>query len=115
MIIRIKNLKMKAIVGIYPREKKQRQPLIANIKFEFNADTAVRSDTFADTVDYESLANEIKTWVEKGKFDLLETVADGILRIVMKDSRVDRALVEVDKPKAMKTCESVSAATYTQR
>ena len=115
MIIRIKNLKMRTIVGIYPREKKQRQPLIANIKFEFNADTAVRSDSFSDTVDYEHITNEVKAWVEKGKFDLIETVADGILRIVMKDPRVERALVEVDKPKALKTCESVSASAYAQR
>lgn len=115
MIIRLKDLKMRAYVGIYPREKKQRQPVIANIKFEIDASVAVRSDAFADTVDYEQLSIDIKEWVEKGRFDLLETVADGILQIVMRDPRVQRGLVEVDKPKALTTCKSVSATAFTQR
>ena len=48
--IRIKNLKLRAVIGINDWERENKQDVIVNIKLEFDASAAAKSDDIADTV-----------------------------------------------------------------
>ena len=108
MKIRIKNLRLRTIVGIYAWERKEVQDVIINIDFEFEGSDAAKSDRIEDTVDYKKLKKRIIEEVENSRFYLLEKLAGRILSIVMSDSKVIRARVEVDKPQALRFADSVS-------
>ena len=108
MIIKIENLRLRTIVGVFDWEKEKKQDVIVNIGMEFDGTTAAESDSLDDTVDYKSLNKKIIEFVEKGDFNLLESMVSGIGKIIMEDKRIKRATVKVDKPKALRFADSVS-------
>jgi D-erythro-7,8-dihydroneopterin triphosphate epimerase len=108
MVIRIKNLRLRAIIGINAWERTQKQEIIVNVEMEFDGDKAAASDDVRDTIDYAAIKRRLLAEVEKTEFFLLEKLITFILDIVMEDQRVRRAMVEIDKPHALRFAESVS-------
>lgn len=115
MKIRIKNLRLRTVVGIYAWERKEAQDVIINIDLEFDGSQAAESDQIKDTVDYKALKKRVIAEVETSHFQLLEKLASHILDIVMSDLKVYRARVEVDKPNALRFADSVSVECSAER
>lgn len=107
-IIRITDLSLKTIIGIFDWERKQKQKVIINVELEFNASKAVKTDRVKDTVDYKTITKKIIQHVEGSKYFLLEKMTDSVLKIVLKDPKVKRAKVRIDKPGALRFARSVS-------
>ncbi len=112
--IRIKNLRTRAIIGAYEEERKKKQEIIINVVLDFDAKEAIKSDTLSSSVDYADITKRIMENVEQSTFFLLEKLADSILKVVMKDKRVLRANVEVDKPHALDHADSVSVSVSSE-
>lgn len=108
MIIRIKNLRLRAIVGVNPWERTDPQAVIINLEVEFDGQEAEHSDNLEDTIDYRTISKKVIELVEKSQYQLIETLAGNVLRTVMEDKRIWRARVEVDKPNAVKSADSTS-------
>ncbi|MBN1780251.1 dihydroneopterin aldolase [bacterium] len=108
MKIKIKNLRLRTIVGIYAWERKETQDVIINITIEFDGSGAAQTDNVRNTVDYKALKKRIVSEVESSRFKLLEKLADHVLRIILEDKKVLSARVEVDKPHALRFADSVS-------
>lgn len=108
MIIRIQDLRLRAIIGIYDWERTEKQDVVINIELEFDGTKASQSDQIDDTVDYKTLTKRIIQHVEDSQFFLVEKLADSILNIVMDAPLVQRASVIVDKPQALRFADSVS-------
>lgn len=115
MMIRIKNLRLRTVIGINDWERDLLQDVIVNVEFEFQSDAAVKSDDINDTVDYKLLKRKIIKYVENSKVFLLEKMADGILNIVFENPKVLHAKVEVDKPNALRYTDSVSVVAARDR
>jgi len=115
MVVRIKNLRLRAIIGVNEWERLSRQELVVNIEAEMDGTKAALTDDINDAVDYSALQRNLATKVEASQFFLLEKLADFILNIVMEDSRIVRAMVEVDKPHALPFADSVSISVSSQR
>lgn len=114
MIIRIKNIRAEAIVGVYGRERLKKQPLIINLEIEFDGEI-VQGDRIETAIDYEAIAKKVWGAVVHGHFYLVETCVQKILDIVMEDGRIVRAAVEVDKPEALYMADSVSVSAERER
>ncbi len=108
MILRIENIKLRTIVGIYEWEKKSKQDVIINVELEFDGAAAIKSDNIKDSVNYKTINKQIITLVENMNFNLIEKIAGDVLEIVMKDTKVQKATVKVDKPGALRFTDSVS-------
>ncbi len=108
MIIKIENLKLRTIIGVFDWEKRTKQDVTINIEIEFDGKKAGESDNIEDTVDYKSLNKKIINYVEKNSFNLLERMAVRIGDMVMEDIKAKKATVKVDKPGALRFAESVS-------
>jgi D-erythro-7,8-dihydroneopterin triphosphate epimerase len=106
MKIRIKNLKLKTIIGVHPRERRHRQKVVLNI--EMDGRKAVATDDIAAAVDYRAATKSILGVAESSRFFLLESLAACVLDLLMKDGRIRSAVVEADKPGALRHAESVS-------
>lgn len=115
MIIKIENLRLRTIVGIYEWEKKDRQDVVINVELEFDGTTASGSDNIDDTVDYKSITKKIIKFVESNSFNLLERIAGGIADITLESERVKRSVVKVDKPGALRFADSVSVTETKDR
>ena len=109
MIIRIKDLRLRTLVGDNEWETRKAQDVTVNVEFEYDAHAATESDDMSHAVNYKEIKHKIITLVEEGHFRLLETLADRVLKIVIEDEKVIRARVEVDKPHALRFADSVSA------
>ena len=115
MIIKIENLKLRTIVGIYDWEKEKKQDVIINIEMEFDGTKAIESDSIDDTIDYKTITKEIIEMVEGTEFNLIERIAGEAMMIVMQNDKVQRASVRVDKPGALRFTDTVSVTQTDQR
>ncbi len=110
MIVRIKNLRTRVIIGINDWEKDHKQDIIINAAIEFDGMKAAHSDDITDTVDYKTIKKRILERIENTHFALLEKMAFFILNIIHEEEKVIWASVEVDKPLALRFADSVSIA-----
>ncbi len=108
MIIKIENLKLRTYIGIYDWENNNKQDVVINIEMVYDGSKAGKSDNIEDTVDYKIITKEIINYVENGKFNLLERLVNDIGKLVMKDKRVLKSTIRVDKPGALRFTDSVS-------
>ncbi len=115
MIIKIENLKLRTIVGIYDWEKEKKQDVIINIEIEFDGTKAIETDSIDDTIDYKTITKEIIEMVEGQEFNLIERIAGDAMKIVMRNDKVQKASVRVDKPGALRFTDTVSVTQTDQR
>lgn len=115
MVVHIKNLRLRTVIGANDWERDRRQDVIINVEFEFDGTSAAQTDDLKDTVDYKAMKRRIIDAVEHSEFFLLEKLAARILELVMQDDRVERALIEVDKPNALRFADSVSVSCSAER
>ncbi len=115
MIIRIKDLRLRTIIGFKEWEREKKQDITINLAIETKAERAVETDDIADTIDYKVITKKIIDGVEKSDFNLLEKLAGFILDIVMTDERVDRCTIEIDKPHALRFARSTSVELTRER
>jgi len=86
--------------GVYDHERRDGQEFVADVELELSLADAAASDDVADTVHYGELAEQVVAILAGEPADLLETVADRIVRAVLSYERVDAASVTVHKPQA---------------
>lgn len=108
MIVTIKNLRLRTIVGIYEWEKKKLQEVIINLQVTFDGRDAAHTDDIEKTIDYKSLRNQIINHVEKTNFNLVEKIASDTADIALSFPIAKKVQVEVDKPGALRLTDSVS-------
>ena len=115
MIIKIENLRLRTIIGVYDWEKETLQDLVINVTIDFDGEKAAASDDIEDTIDYKAMNKKIISFVEKNSFNLLERVAAGIRDIVFEDPAARWASVKVEKPGALRFADSVSVTEARER
>jgi len=108
VIIKIENLRLRTVVGIFEWEKKIKQDVVINVEIEFDGREAVEKDDISFTVDYKSITKRIISEIEGRSFNLIERIAGDVVKIILEDRRVERATVRVDKPGALRFADSVS-------
>lgn len=113
--IRIKDLKLKAIIGIFAWERKVKQDIIINISLDFDSSLAAKTDHINDTVDYKALKMKIMALVDGSRYYLLEKLVEEILNLLMEDPKILNATVKIDKPKALRFAKSVSVESSRQK
>lgn len=113
--IHIKNLRLRTFIGFNEEEKTKKQDVVVNIILRYDATRAMASDSVADACNYKVLTKKIIALVEEQAFDLLEKMAGDILALIQVEEKVLAAMVEIDKPHALRFADSVSVAMEYQR
>ncbi|MBN1764269.1 MAG: dihydroneopterin aldolase [Sedimentisphaerales bacterium] len=115
MIIKIKNLRLRTIIGLQDWERHKRQDVLVYLEIESDDETAVVSDDINDSIDYKEIKHRIVDEVESTEFFLIERLAGFILEKVLAHPKVKRATVEIDKPHALRFADSVSVTLSRER
>jgi dihydroneopterin aldolase/D-erythro-7,8-dihydroneopterin triphosphate epimerase len=113
--IHIRDLLVRCIVGIYPDERREKQDVIVNIVLHADLRKAGESDDIDDTVNYKTIKKEALAMVQQSEYFLLEKLAEQIAGIALKDSKVQRVDVSIDKPGALRFARSVAVEIFRTR
>ena len=105
--IKITDLHLRAIIGINPDERKNRQDVLINIVLYVDSRPAAESDDISDSANYRTITKEIIKLVESSKFYLIEKLASEIATICLKSQQVETVSVNVQKPTALRFAKSV--------
>ncbi len=108
MIIKIKNLRLKTILGIYEWEENVDREIIINAKIHTNFDRALISDEISDALDYDDIVTKIKNLISNKRYRLVEKMAQDIMNEIMQDRRISKCKLEIDKVGAVESLESFS-------
>jgi dihydroneopterin aldolase/D-erythro-7,8-dihydroneopterin triphosphate epimerase len=105
--IQIVDLLLRTIIGINEEERRNRQDVLINITLYTDIREAGASDDISDAVNYRTITKNVIGLVEGSEFNLVEKLATEIAAICLRDPRVERARVRVEKPGALRFARSV--------
>ena len=105
--IRIKDLQLRTIIGINEEERRKRQDVLINLTLFADTRAAGASDNIIDAVNYKTITKRIIKLVEESSFLLVEKMVAEIANSCLKDPRVERVRVSVEKPGALRFAQSV--------
>lgn len=70
--------------GVFDEEKKLGQRLEIDVELTYPIEKKVQNDDLNETVSYADVYDEIKNFVNSNSFDLIESVANNLLRELLK-------------------------------
>lgn len=115
MIIKIKNLRLKTIVGVYEWEQNYLRDIIINLRIETDNNASMQSDQLSDTIDYDVIIAKIKNFAENNRCQLIEKMVGSILDEIMQDSRIKKCRLEIDKVGVYEELDSLSVTQIRKR
>jgi dihydroneopterin aldolase len=95
--ILIRDLRVEALIGIHRRERHAKQALSIDLDIGLPSTAVFASDKVSDTIDYEQAALGIRDLAASGHFRLVETFADRVAALLMKDFGAPWVRVSVSK------------------
>jgi len=113
--IQIKDLLLRAIIGINEEERLKRQDVLINIVLYADTQAAGASDAIEDAVNYRTITKRVIKRVEESEFYLVEKLAAEIAAICLEDPLVESARVRVEKPGALRFAGSVGVEIHRAR
>ena len=108
----VNNLRVQAILGIYPLEREQPQEVVISLEIETECSKAAASKDLEDSLDYSTLADAVAELTITGKYLLIETLIEDIAQHCLQQHLVDGVSVQVEKPQAVLRADSVGVRIY---
>lgn len=105
-LVLIKNLILKAYVGIYPKEKIRKQKVRFNISISALDNIKSKND-ISEFVSYEDVIKNVKYVINRDHIPLVENLADKIASECLKDKKIYKIEIIVEKLEPFKEAESV--------
>ena len=103
----IRDLLLRGIIGINPDERVKLQDILINIVIWADIRKAAVSDAIGDAVDYKTITKRVIQHVEESSDFLVEKLVTDIARLIIMEYGVERVMVRVEKPTALRFAESV--------
>ncbi|HEX2885799.1 dihydroneopterin aldolase [Vineibacter terrae] len=103
----VRDLIATARIGVHRHEKKAPQRVRINIELLVPEDGRPLNDRLANVVDYEAIVVGVRTLTSEGHVNLVETLAERIAALCLRDRRVHAARVRVEKLEVFADAASV--------
>jgi dihydroneopterin aldolase len=98
--IELVGLRARGHHGVLEHERRNGQEFVIDVGLDVDVTAAAASDDLTATVDYGVLAEDIAAVVTGEPVDLIETLAQRIADVCLRDQRVSAVDVAVHKPSA---------------
>ena len=105
-IVLVKNLILKASVGIYPKEKIRKQKVRFNISITAKDNIKTKND-ISEFVSYEDVIKNVKNTINRGHTPLIENLAQNIAEKCLINKRILKIEIMIEKLETFKETESV--------
>jgi len=103
----IKNLLARGIIGVNDWERKRAQNILINLTLFTDTHRAAQSDHIDDCVNYSTMSKKILAHAESANRETVEALANDLAKICFEDDGVQKVIVRVEKPGAVRFAESV--------
>lgn len=100
-IVYIRELEIRTIIGIYDWEREQQQIVSLDLEMGSDIAKAAATDTIENALDYKAVAKRLINFIENSEFYLVETMAEQVAEIVLKEFNVPWAKLRLGKPGAV--------------
>ena len=98
----ITDLRINTIIGIYDWERQVRQTVSFDLEMAHDIRKAAETDAIEHALNYKSVAKRVIQFVEESEFLLVETMAEKVADIVMREFSVPWVKVTLRKPGALR-------------
>ncbi|HEY7841846.1 MAG TPA: dihydroneopterin aldolase [Gammaproteobacteria bacterium] len=106
-IIYLTDLRVQTLVGINEWERRVPQTVVMDIEIGGDARRAAASDSIADTVDYKAVTKRIIAFAAASRFDLVETLAERVADILLREFGVPWCRLRINKQGAVRGARDV--------
>jgi dihydroneopterin aldolase len=103
----VRDLVIDANIGIHAHERQGRQRVVVNVDLSVTEIDRPVQDKIGEVLCYEEVAAGIEDIVATGHINLVETLAERIAQMCLRDERVETARVRIEKPDALPNAGSV--------
>lgn len=103
----IKDLLVRGIIGINDWERENRQDILINVTMFADLREAGDSDDIEKSPNYRTVAKKIIAHVEQANRFTVEALANDISNLCLEDKNVQKVLIRVEKPGAVRFSKSV--------
>jgi dihydroneopterin aldolase len=106
-IVYIRDLRIDTVVGIYEWERRIRQTVVLDLDLATDVRRAAATDNIDDALNYKAVAKRIIAFVEASELQLVETLAERIAEIVMREFDVPWLRLQLNKQGALRGARDV--------
>lgn len=110
--IKIEDLVVRTIIGIFDRERDRRQEVKINLTLWADIRPAARSDDIEQAVDYRQLTKRIIEHVTDSHCMLLERLTEELASLVLENQSIVATRIKVEKPGALRYSRSVGIEIF---
>jgi dihydroneopterin aldolase len=103
----LRELEIEAVIGIWEWERRIRQVVSIDLDMATDARHASGDDRVGGTLNYRDVAKRLIEFVGESRFELVESLAEAIARIIVVDFGVAWVRVAVAKPGAIEGARTV--------
>ena len=111
----IKDLQARGIIGVNDWERKKMQEILINVIVFTDTGQAAESDDIKDCVDYSALAKKMIAHAETVARLTVEALANDLAKICLQQKGVQKVIVRVEKPGAVRFAKSVGVEVERSR
>ena len=101
------DLRINAVIGIWDWERRNPQTILINLEMQTDTKTASQSDSIEDALDYKAVSKRVKQFIQESQFNLIETVAENVAKIILEEFDVQWLKLKVSKPFAIRGSSNV--------
>jgi len=103
----IKDLLVRGIIGVNDWERKRPQDILINLSLFTDTRRAGETDNLEDCVNYSTMSKKVQAYAESAGRLTVEALANDLVKICFEDKGVQKVIVRVEKPGAVRFAESV--------
>lgn len=105
--IEIKNMRVRAILGINDWEREKKQDIVISMRFTYNAAAAIADDEVKEAVNYKTITKKVLRFVEDSEYFLIEKLTDSLFEMISSIKGVVSTHITVEKPHALRFCDNL--------
>jgi dihydroneopterin aldolase len=103
----LRDLRIETVIGIFEWERRIRQTVSLDVELVTDVRRAARDDSIDAALNYKQIAKRLVAFVAESKFQLVESLAEAVARIIVKEFSVPWVRVSVAKPGAIEGSREV--------
>ncbi len=106
-IIYLHNVQIETVIGIFAWERRVKQTVSFDLDMAADVRKAAASDSIQDTLDYKKVAKRLIEFVGQSEFHLVETLAERVAELVLKEFSVSWVRLRLNKQGAIRGARDV--------
>lgn len=114
-LIFIEGLESRCIIGIFDWERKIKQKIVIDLSFPTEVRRVAKQDRIEDAINYKAISKRLLQEIPKTRFKLVESLAEFIAQLCLKEFHLSEVTVRLSKPGAIRGSRNVGVEVTRRR